>query len=115
MKCFFANMVVNPKILEIKKFVKGRRITVNEKYLCNLLKLKLNGPRITLGNLLVTTILALIRETQLRIMFGLDFSSSDGMPAHKNPLLESYILQNMITQMIIPRTIKRNEVTYMDM
>lgn len=56
----------------------------------------------------------LTMKTQLTTTFGLNFSNVDAMPAHSNLLFESYILHNMINQMIIPKIGQRSEATYMD-
>lgn len=78
-KLFFTNAVVNLKIPKIKNFVKVKKITLNEKYLYNLLKLKPNGSKVALGNYLINVIPTLIRETQLTIIFGPDFGDVNGI------------------------------------
>lgn len=114
-RLFCANVMVNLKIPKIKSFVKGKHITLNEKYLYNLLKLNSNGPKVALGNCLIIAIPTLTRKTQLTTMFGLDFSNVDGIPPHSNLLLESHTLHNMVTQMKMPKTSQRSEVTYIGM
>lgn len=104
-RLFFANAPVDLKIFETKSFIKERYVTMNEKYLHNLLKLKPNGLRVALGNRLITSIpTTLTGETQLRTVFGPKFSDYNVMPAHTNLLLESHIQHNMVNQMIIPCT-----------
>lgn len=63
MGLFFTNAVIDLKILETKSSVKQRHISMNQKYLCNLLKLKPNGPKVVLEICLTTVIPILIRET----------------------------------------------------
>lgn len=48
-------------------------------------------------------------------MFGLKYAHVEGIHAYVNLLLESHILHNMVTQLIVPRTGQRRDVTYMDL
>lgn len=64
---------------------------------------------------MITVIRALIKKTQLPTIFVLDHTDADGILAHPNLLLKSYILYNMVIQMIVPRIVLRSEATYVDM
>lgn len=79
-RLFFANAVIGRTIPEIFNFIKGKHIMLNEKYLNDFLKFKMNGPRTLLGNKLIIAIPLLSKSCQLSIMFRPKFVDAEGIP-----------------------------------
>lgn len=112
---FFANVIIDEHILAITCFVKGRMIIIGKQYLNDQLNLSLPGLRVFSGNKLVTTLPSIIKQVQLDIMFGDEYADYENLPPYSYLSKESYVLHNMFTQIIIPRTKQRSKMLYMDL